>query len=95
MVDFRELESSHFFIRTDGDIVDSGQLVVGVVRVRSELRLNKIRISSLFKGAQRYLITGFDIRFCRRVFLFSIELVFYSLDKKEMYFADMGFDCTC
>jgi hypothetical protein len=37
MVDFGKLEGSDFFIGTDGDIVDSGKLIVGVVGKGSEL----------------------------------------------------------
>jgi hypothetical protein len=75
LIDFGELESCNFFIGTDGDVVDSWQLVVGVVRERSELRLNEVRISSLFERGQRDLIIGFGIGFRIGVFLFGIELV--------------------
>lgn len=51
MVDFGKLESSDFFIGTDGDIVDSGELIVGVVGKGSELGMNEVRIGSFFKGS--------------------------------------------
>jgi hypothetical protein len=49
MVNFGQLESSDFFIGTDGDIVDSGKLIVGVVGKGSELWMNEVGIGSFFK----------------------------------------------
>lgn len=51
MVDSGQLESSDFFIGTDGDIADSGELVVGAVGKGSELGMNEVRICSFFKGS--------------------------------------------
>lgn len=95
LVDFGELKSGNFFIGTDGNVIDSRQLVVGVVRERSELRLNEVRISSLFERGQGDLLTVFVIGFSIGVFLFGIGLVSDSWDKKVRYFACMGFDYTC
>lgn len=51
MVDFGQSKSGNFFIGTDGDIVDSGELIVGVIRKGSELGL-EIMIGSFLEGGE-------------------------------------------